>query len=198
MKQICFVTRIHLKCNKNKLQEIQQLLFSFKIISLDDLNFFDDIPETENTIERNAFLKANFINNKFNIDCFSDDTGLFIDSLDGLPGVKSARFAGENSNSEENISLVLKSLENKKSRSATFKTVICLIINNRKHFFEGSVPGTITEQKSGESGFGYDPIFIPFGYNKTFSEMTIEEKNLISHRSKAVQKLIKFLNSYEK
>lgn len=193
MKQICFVTG-----NKNKLQEIQQLLFSFKIISLDDLNFFDDIPETENTIERNAFLKANFINNKFNIDCFSDDTGLFIDSLDGLPGVKSARFAGENSNSEENISLVLKSLENKKSRSATFKTVICLIINNRKHFFEGSVPGTITEQKSGESGFGYDPIFIPFGYNKTFSEMTIEEKNLISHRSKAVQKLIKFLNSYEK
>ena len=143
-------------------------------------------------------MKANFINNKFNIDCFSDDTGLFIDSLDGLPGVKSARFAGENSNSEENISLVLKSLENKKSRSATFKTVICLIINNRKHFFEGSVPGTITEQKSGESGFGYDPIFIPFGYNKTFSEMTIEEKNLISHRSKAVQKLIKFLNSYEK
>ena len=193
MKQICFVTG-----NKNKLQEIQQLLFSFKIISLDDLNFFDDIPETENTIEGNAFLKANFINNKFNIDCFSDDTGLFIDSLDGLPGVKSARFAGENSNSEENISLVLKSLENKKSRTATFKTVICLIINNRKHFFEGSVPGTITEQKSGESGFGYDPIFIPFGYNKTFSEMTIEEKNLISHRSKAVQKLIKFLNSYEK
>ena len=185
MKQICFVTG-----NKNKLQEIQQLLFSFKIISLDDLN--------ENTIQGNAFLKANFINNKFNIDCFSDDTGLFIDSLDGLPGVKSARFAGENSNSEENISLVLKSLENKKSRSATFKTVICLIINNRKHFFEGSVPGTITEQKSGESGFGYDPIFIPFGYNKTFSEMTIEEKNLISHRSKAVQKLIKFLNSYEK
>ena len=193
MKQICFVTG-----NKNKLQEIQQLLFSFKIISLHDLNFFDDIPETENTIEGNAFLKANFINNKFKIDCFSDDTGLFIDSLDGLPGVKSARFAGENSNSEENISLVLKSLENKKSRSATFKTVICLIINNRKHFFEGSVPGTITEQKSGESGFGYDPIFIPFGYNKTFSEMTIEEKNLISHRSKAVQKLIKFLNSYEK
>lgn len=193
MKQICFVTG-----NKNKLQEIQQLLFSFKIISLHDLNFFDDIPETENTIEGNAFLKANFINNKFNIDCFSDDTGLFIDSLDGLPGVKSARFAGENSNSEENISLVLKSLENKKSRSATFKTVICLIINNRKHFFEGSIPGTITEQKSGESGFGYDPIFIPFGYNKTFSEMTIEEKNLISHRSKAVQKLIKFLNSYEK
>ncbi len=193
MKQICFVTG-----NKNKLQEIQQLLFSFKIISLHDLNFFDDIPETENTIEGNAFLKANFINNKFNIDCFSDDTGLFIDSLDGLPGVKSARFAGENSNSEENISLVLKSLENKKSRSATFKTVICLIINNRKHFFEGSIPGTITEQKSGEKGFGYDPIFIPFGYNKTFSEMTIEEKNLISHRSKAVQKLIKFLNSYEK
>ena len=193
MKQICFVTG-----NKNKLQEIQQLLFSFKIISLHDLNFFDDIPETENTIQGNAFLKANFINNKFNIDCFSDDTGLFIDSLDGLPGVKSARFAGENSNSEENISLVLKSLENKKSRTATFKTVICLIINNRKHFFEGSVPGTITEQKSGESGFGYDPIFIPFGYNKTFSEMTIEEKNLISHRSKAVQKLIKFLNSYEK
>ena len=191
MKQICFVTG-----NKNKLQEIQQLLFSFKIISLHDLNFFDDIPETENTIEGNAFLKANFINNKFKIDCFSDDTGLFIDSLDGLPGVKSARFAGENSNSEENISLVLKSLENKKSRSATFKTVICLIINNRKHFFEGSVPGTITEQKSGESGFGYDPIFIPYGYSKTFAEMEYKNKLSIDHRYIAYRKLEKKIKTY--
>ena len=193
MNKICFVTG-----NKNKLQEIQQLLTSFHIISLRDLNVFEDIPETENTIEGNALIKAKFINSKFNIDCFSDDTGLFIDSLNGLPGVRSARFAGENSTSDKNISLVLKSLQNKKNRSATFRTVICLLINDKKHFFEGTVSGKISKQKSGKSGFGYDPIFIPDGYKKTFSEMTIEEKNLISHRSKAVHKLIKFLNSYEK
>ena len=193
MNKICFVTG-----NKNKLQEIQQLLTSFHIISLRDLNFFEDIPETENTIEGNALIKAKFINSKFNIDCFSDDTGLFIDSLNGLPGVRSASFAGENSTSDKNISLVLKSLQNKKNRSATFRTVICLLINDKKHFFEGTVSGKISKHKSGKSGFGYDPIFIPDGYKKTFSEMTIEEKNLISHRSKAVQKLVKYLKRNEK
>ncbi len=193
MNKICFVTG-----NKNKLQEIQQLLTSFHIISLRDLNFFEDIPETENTIEGNALIKAKFINSKFNIDCFSDDTGLFIDSLNGLPGVRSARFAGENSTSDKNINLVLKSLQNKKNRSATFRTVICLLINDKKHFFEGKVSGKISKHKSGKSGFGYDPIFIPDGYKKTFSEMTIEEKNLISHRSKAVQKLVKYLKRNEK
>ena len=191
MNKICFVTG-----NKNKLIEIQQLVTSYDIISLPDLNFYDDIPETEDTIEGNALLKSNFINKKFNINCFSDDTGLFIDALDGLPGVKSARFAGDKCNSEENIDLVLKKLEFNSNRSASFRTVICLIINNSKHFFEGSISGKISENKLGDSGFGYDPIFIPEGSKKTFSEMTVDEKNLISHRSIAVRKLVSYLNKY--
>ena len=191
MNKICFVTG-----NKNKLIEIQQLVTSYNIISLPDLNFYDDIPETEDTIEGNALLKSNFINKKFNINCFSDDTGLFIDALDGLPGVKSARFAGDKCSSEENIDLVLKKLEFNSNRSASFRTVICLIINNSKHFFEGSISGKISEKKVGEGGFGYDPIFIPEGSKKTFSEMTVNEKNLISHRSIAVRKLVSYLNKY--
>tara|TARA_Y100000768_G_scaffold99516_2_gene72644 strand:+ start:663 stop:1238 length:576 start_codon:yes stop_codon:yes gene_type:complete len=189
MNQICFVTG-----NKNKLREVQNLLTNYKIVSLDDLNFSEDIAETENTIQGNAELKASFINNKYNIDCFSDDTGLFIDSLGGLPGVKSARYAGENCNSEENIALVLKNLKDKSDRNASFKTVICLIQNNSTYFFEGVINGKITEEKVGHSGFGYDPIFIPDGFDKTFSELTINEKNAISHRGIAVNKLVNFLN----
>ena len=189
MNQICFVTG-----NKNKLREVQNLLTNYKIVSLDDLNFSEDIAETENTIHGNAELKASFIYNKYNIDCFSDDTGLFIDSLGGLPGVKSARYAGENCNSEENINLVLKNLKDKSDRNASFKTVICLILNNKRYFFEGVINGKITEEKVGNGGFGYDPIFIPEGFDKTFSELTINEKNAISHRGIAVNKLVNFLN----
>ena len=189
MNEICFVTG-----NKNKLREVQNLLTNYKIVSLDDLNFSEDIAETENTIQGNAELKASFIYNKFNIDCFSDDTGLFIDSLDGLPGVKSARYAGENCNSEENINLVLKNLKNKSDRNASFKTAICLILNNTRYFFEGVINGKITEEKVGNGGFGYDPIFVPEGFDKTFSELTINEKNAISHRGVAVNKLVNFLN----
>lgn len=189
MNEICFVTG-----NKNKLREVQNLLTNYKIVSLDDLNFLEDIAETENTIQGNAELKASFIYNKYNIDCFSDDTGLFIDSLDGLPGVKSARYAGENCNSEENINLVLKNLKNKSDRNASFKTAICLILNNTRYFFEGVINGKITEEKVGNGGFGYDPIFVPEGFDKTFSELTINEKNAISHRGIAVNKLVNFLN----
>ena len=189
MNEICFVTG-----NKNKLREVQNLLTNYKIVSLDDLNFSEDIAETENTIQGNAELKASFIYNKYNIDCFSDDTGLFIDSLDGLPGVKSARYAGENCNSEENINLVLKNLKNKSDRNASFKTAICLILNNTRYFFEGVINGKITEEKVGNDGFGYDPIFVPEGFDKTFSELTINEKNAISHRGIAVNKLVNFLN----
>ena len=189
MNEICFVTG-----NKNKLREVQNLLTNYKIVSLDDLNFSEDIAETENTIQGNAELKASFIYNKYNIDCFSDDTGLFIDSLGGLPGVKSARYAGENCNSEENIDLVLKNLKDKSDRNASFKTVICLILNNSTFFFEGVINGKITEEKVGNGGFGYDPIFVPEGFNKTFSELTINEKNAISHRGIAVNKLVNFLN----
>tara|TARA_B100000287_G_scaffold302954_1_gene286104 strand:- start:14993 stop:15568 length:576 start_codon:yes stop_codon:yes gene_type:complete len=189
MNKICFVTG-----NSNKLKEIQNLLSNYKIISLKDLNFSDDILETEDTIRGNAYLKANFINKKYNINCFSDDTGLFIDSLGGGPGVKSARYAGESCNSEDNINLVLKKLENQLNRNAFFKTVICLIKNNKTYFFEGKINGTISEKRIGGDGFGYDPIFIPEGYEKTFAELTITEKNSISHRGIAVNKLVSFLN----
>jgi len=189
MNEICFVTG-----NKYKFREVQNLLTNYKIVSLDDLNFSEDIAETENTIQGNAKLKASFIYNKYNIDCFSDDTGLFIDSLGGLPGVKSARYAGENCNSEENIDLVLKNLKNKSDRNASFKTVICLIQNNSTYFFEGVINGKITEEKIGNGGFGYDPIFVPEGFDKAFSELTINEKNAISHRGVAVNKLVNFLN----
>jgi len=192
MNKICFVTG-----NKNKLREVQKLLFSYHLLSLEDLNFRDEIQETEDTIEGNALLKANHIYKKFEINCFSDDTGLFIDSLDGQPGVKSARFAGDNSNSEDNIRLVLKKLNGKENRNAVFRTVICLIINGKINYFHGEVKGIITEEKTGDKGFGYDPIFIPEGFNKTFSEFTLEEKNKLSHRAIAVSKLAKFLNRHE-
>ena len=192
MNKICFVTG-----NKNKLREVQKLLFSYRLLSLDDLNYTDEILETEDTIEGNALLKADHIFKKFEINCFSDDTGLFIDSLDGQPGVMSARFAGDSSNSEDNIRLVLEKLNGKENRNAVFRTVICLIINGEINYFHGEVKGVITKEKTGDKGFGYDPIFIPVGFNKTFSEFTLEEKNNLSHRAIAVSKLVKFLNKYE-
>ena len=192
MNKICFVTG-----NKNKLREVQKLLFSYHLLSLDDLNFRDEILETEDTIDGNALLKADHIFKKFEINCFSDDTGLFIDSLNGQPGVKSARFAGDSSNSEDNIRLVLEKLNGKENRNAVFRTVICLIINGEINYFHGEVNGVITKEKTGDKGFGYDPIFIPEGFKKTFSEFTLEEKNKLSHRAIAVSKLVKFLNKYE-
>ncbi len=192
MNKICFVTG-----NKNKLREVQKLLFSYHLLSLDDLNFFDDIPEIEDTIEGNAFLKADYIHKKFGVDCFSDDTGLFIDSLGGQPGVNSARFAGDNCDSEDNIRLVLEKLRDIENRKALFRTVICLIINGKTNYFHGEVKGEISKKKVGDKGFGYDPIFVPDGFDKTFSEFTLDEKNALSHRALAVGKLVNFLNKHE-
>ncbi|MAD59290.1 MAG: non-canonical purine NTP pyrophosphatase, RdgB/HAM1 family [Flammeovirgaceae bacterium] len=189
MRDICFVTG-----NQNKIIEVEKLIKNFKIISTKDLNFYDEIPETENTIKGNAFIKSSFIYNKFNINCFSDDSGLFINALGGEPGVRSARYASEISHTEKNINLVLKNLRGEEDRSAAFQTCICLIINGKISYFEGSVKGIITSKRLGSRGFGYDPIFIPEGYERSFAQMSLEEKNKISHRSIATNKLVNFLN----
>ena len=191
MKQIVFSTH-----NENKLNEIKKILSdNFKILGLSDLNFDDEIIESGKTLAQNADIKASYINKLYNIDCFADDTGLEINSLNGEPGVYSARYAGDECSSEKNIEKVLNSLSNKKCRKAVFKTVICLVINNEKYFFEGKIFGSISPKIIGKQGFGYDPIFIPNGFNKTFSQMSMDEKNKISHRAIAVEKLSKFLYS---
>ena len=191
MKQIVFSTH-----NENKLNEIKKILSdNFKILSLSDLNFNDEIIESGKTLAQNADIKASYINKLYNIDCFADDTGLEIDSLNGEPGVYSARYAGDECNSEKNIEKVLNRLSNKNCRKAVFKTDICLVFSNEKYFFEGKVYGSISSKRMGKQGFGYDPIFVPNGFNKTFSQMSMDEKNKISHRAIAVEKLSKFLYS---
>lgn len=183
--------------NPNKVKEIKAKIsdLNIELLSLKDINFKEELPETQNTIEGNSEQKANYLFNKTNLNCFADDTGLIIEALNNEPGVYSARYAGENANSEENMSLVLQKLKGISNRKAKFKTVITLILNNKKHTFSGEIKGHITEKKSGTEGFGYDPIFIPNGYNITFSEMSLKEKNIISHRAIAIQKLINFLNT---
>ena len=181
--------------NKNKVLEIKKVLpKKFNIKSLDDIGFCEEVPENENTIERNAIFKANYIYKKYNLNVFADDTGLEVDSLNGKPGVHSARYAGISKNSTDNINKLLKKLKNKKNRKARFKTIIALILNSKIHTFEGVVEGIITKKPKGENGFGYDPVFIPSGYTKTFGELSIEEKNSISHRSLAMNKLIDFIS----
>ena len=181
--------------NKNKVLEIKKVLpKEFNIKSLDDIGFCEEIPENENTIEGNAIFKANYMYKKYNLNIFADDTGLEVDSLNGKPGVHSARYAGISKNSRDNINKLLKKLKNKKNRKARFKTVIALILNSKIHTFEGVVEGIITKKPKGENGFGYDPVFIPRGYTKTFGELSLEEKNSISHRSLAMNKLIDFIS----
>ena len=181
--------------NKNKILEIKKVLpKEFNIKSLDDIGFCEEIPENENTIEGNAIFKANYIYKKYNLNVFADDTGLEVDSLNGKPGVHSARYAGISKNSTDNINKLLKKLKNKKNRKARFKTIIALILNSKIHTFEGVVEGNITKKPKGENGFGYDPVFIPRGYTKTFGELSLEEKNSISHRSLAMNKLIDFIS----
>lgn len=182
--------------NKNKLKEAKALLKSDIIIkSLTDIDFNEDIPETENTLEGNALLKVSHIAQKFSCNCFADDTGLEIVALNGEPGVYSARYAGEQKNAEDNMQKVLEKLEEKANRQAQFRTVIALILEGKEYLFEGIVKGKITKEKRGTDGFGYDPIFIPDGYTKTFAEMTLEEKNKLSHRAVALNKMANFLNS---
>lgn len=181
--------------NQNKVLEIQKILpKKFEIKSLKDLNYFEDVPENENTIEGNAIFKAKYIYEKFNINVFADDTGLEVEALNGEPGVHSARYAGTTRNSEKNIKKLLKNLKNVKNRNARFKTVIALIIDNKLHTFSGIVEGYILDSPMGNNGFGYDPIFCPNGFDKSFAELTLKEKNLISHRSLAMKKLIDFIS----
>ena len=181
--------------NVNKLKEVSLLLpKDIRLISLEDLDCHEEIPETGTTLEANAQLKADYITHRYGISCFADDTGLIIDALNGAPGVHSARFAGEEKDSKKNIEKVLFKLENITSRTARFKTVIAINLNKERILFEGVVEGTITKEKKGVEGFGYDPIFIPIGYDQTFAQLPIEIKNKISHRGKALQKLIAYLS----
>lgn len=180
--------------NNNKVKEIQALIGdNFKILSLKSVNCLEDIPETADTLEGNALQKANYLFDNYNYNCFADDTGLLVESLNNEPGVYSARYAGKQKNAEDNMNLLLKKLKNKENRKAKFQTVIALILNGKTVTFTGEVHGEITKEKSGIDGFGYDPIFKPNGYNITFSEMSLEEKNIISHRGIATRKLLEYL-----
>ena len=190
MKNIVFATN-----NKNKLREIRDIVGSkYNILSLSDINCHEDIPETADTIEGNALLKARFVKEKYGYDCFADDTGLEVEALDNSPGVYSARFAGEDCNSENNINKLLSELEGIENRKARFRTVIALIKGETEEEFEGVIYGNISHERHGEGGFGYDKVFVPENYEKTFAEMLPEEKNSISHRAKATRLLIEYLN----
>lgn len=182
--------------NKNKIAEIQSMLpESIKILSLEDIDCLEDIPETADTIEGNAILKADYVTQKYGYDCFADDTGLEVNALNGEPGVYSARYAGEQKNADDNMNKLLDALKNEENRSAQFKTVITLNLNGKQYLFTGIAKGEITLTKTGTNGFGYDPIFKPENFDKTFAELPLEVKNTIGHRGKAVQQLIDFLTT---
>jgi len=178
------------------LKEIQQLVPSFiELVSLDTIGCTTDIPETATTLEGNARIKADFITNTYKLPCFADDTGLLVNSLNGEPGVYSARYAGPQNDSQANMAKLLDNLNGKENRTAYFTTVIALNLHGKTHIFDGSIKGEITDSKKGENGFGYDPIFQPDGYEKTFAELPLSVKNEISHRALAFKKLIAYLNS---
>ena len=180
--------------NKNKIQEIQALVPNIiQIVSLEEIGCTEDIPETADTIEGNAILKANYVTEKYGFDCFADDTGLEVDALNGAPGVYSARYAGEQKDANDNMDKLLSELKDKSNRKANFKTVIALNLNGKQNLFTGIINGKIIEEKIGTNGFGYDPIFVADGYEKTFAELSMEEKSTISHRGIAVKELILFL-----
>ena len=189
--QLVFATH-----NPNKLQEVSALLpSSIHLIGLDELGCHDEIDETATTIEGNAQIKSDYVAQRYKINCFSDDTGLEVFALDGAPGVYSARYAGQQKNAQDNMNKLLAELENHTDRSAQFKTVISLNINGQQYLFTGLVRGTIIDEKRGTQGFGYDPIFVPDGYEQTFAQMNTAEKAALSHRGKAVQQLVAFLAS---
>ncbi len=181
--------------NANKLKEVQQLVPSVEIVSLQEIGCFDDIPETTNTLEGNAILKANYITKNYGFDCFADDTGLEVEALKGAPGVFSARYAGENADSEKNMQKLLSELKNNTNKNAQFRTVVALNLKGEQQLFEGICKGKILTNKQGSKGFGYDPIFKPTGFDTSFAQMTLEEKGSISHRGKAIKKLIEYLNA---
>lgn len=180
--------------NLNKLKEVQQIMpKGIMLLSLQDINCNEEILETANTLLGNAQIKADYITKTFGYDCFADDTGLEVNALNGEPGVYSARYAGSVNNALANMSKLLKNLKGVKDRTAKFKTAIVLNINNKQHVFEGICKGEILNKQQGNDGFGYDPIFKPEGFDKSFAEMSLQEKGIISHRGKAIQKLVKFL-----
>lgn len=181
--------------NQNKANEIRSMLPSnIELLTLADIEITEDIPETSDTIEGNAKQKADYITSNYQLNCFADDTGLEIETLNGEPGVRSARYAGEERSDDANMQLVLEKLSVQNNRSARFKTVIALNLNGNQHLFEGIVEGKIRFNKSGTHGFGYDPIFEPENCGRTFAEMTTEEKNQFSHRARAIKKMIDFLH----
>jgi XTP/dITP diphosphohydrolase len=179
--------------NPNKLKEVQSKLSNYKIVSLKELGITEDIPETGSTLEENALIKARYLYEKYNTDCFADDTGLEIESLNNEPGVYSARYAGEEKSSDKNMDLVLSKLAGKQNRKARFRTVVALIQDGKETLMEGIVEGKIIESKIGDDGFGYDPIFMPNGYDITFAQMDMKTKNRISHRGLAIDKLVETL-----
>ena len=192
--RLCFATS-----NKHKIKEIEALLgSSYQLLSLEDIGCDVELPEDQDTLEGNSLQKAQYVYAHFQVDCFADDTGLEVTALNGAPGVYSARYAGPEKDTTANMALLLKNLGGKSDRSAQFRTVITLILGGRQIQFEGIVKGKIAEHHHGEKGFGYDPIFIPEGYSKTFAEMSQEEKNKISHRGLAIQKLVKYLREEAK
>ena len=185
--------------NRHKLEEVKACLGdSFKILSLSDIGCTADIPETADTLQGNALLKARYVYENYHVNCFADDTGLEVDALDGEPGVHSARYAGDH-DSEANMTKLLQKLEKKCDRNAQFRTVIALIIEGKETLFQGIVRGSISKERCGSGGFGYDPIFVPQGYTQSFSELSMEEKNGISHRGRAIRELVGYLKKqYEK
>lgn len=189
MRTLVFATN-----NKHKLEEVQAMVGDrYQLKTLEEIGCLDDIPETGDTFRDNASQKSHYIWDRFTVDCFSDDSGLEVDALNGEPGVYSARYSGSR-DAEENLQLVLDKMQGTSDRAARFKCIISLILDGKEHFFEGVVEGEITESRSGSAGFGYDPIFRPKGYNVSFAEMPAEEKNKISHRAQAVAQLVDFLN----
>ena len=189
-KKLVFATN-----NAHKLEEIASILGDkIELLSLKDIHCDADIPETADTLEGNAIQKAEYIHQHYGMDCFADDTGLEVEALNGAPGIYSARYAGEGHDSEANMKKLLENMQDKENRKAQFRTAICLIMDGETHLFEGIVKGEIIKEKKGGAGFGYDPIFVPEGYDLTFAELGNDIKNTISHRAKAVEKLCNFLN----
>ncbi len=191
MRKIVFATG-----NPNKVREVNEVLpDTMTIIGLKDIGCTEELPETNPTLEGNALQKARYVYENFGQDCFAEDTGLFVDALNGEPGVYTARYAGENCTPDDNIDLLLKNLDGENKRTARFRTIIALILNGEEFLFEGVAEGGISRGRQGNGGFGYDPVFIPEGFQTSFAEMTAEAKNVISHRAKAVKKLIAFFEN---
>lgn len=191
MISICFATN-----NKNKLEEVRSKIGSqFNILSLEDIGCLEELPETQPTIEGNSAQKAQYVAQKYNVNCFADDTGLLVDALNGEPGVYSARYAGPSCSPEDNMNKLLAALQGITNRKASFKTCITLVLNSKQFQFSGEVSGIILTERHGVKGFGYDPIFQPQGYTTSFAEMSMEEKNTMSHRALAVSKLFEFLRT---